>query len=947
LEALRSEGEALQSQTTSQLDDLHQTILALIQSLQINPAANMIHGPTETSLAQLGGSLLDFHTVATSFLRENRVLERLVFDSMYERENYIENSESGTFAWMIDEEFESIDDQGVAPIQPQDKIDDSEMVSQRSHHKRVRTKQKILRKSTRENFLAWLNSGCGVFHISGKAGSGKSTLMKFLAGSSQVKDQLEVWSVDHTLIFVRFFFWNSGDKKQMSLEGLYRSLLFEICRQLPSLIPRLFPDTWRSSSLATAPIRFEEVKEAFGRLIEEASSSESYFCFFIDGLDEFEGDEVDHWHLCRSLKSWTSQTENIKLCVSSRPHVAFMESFKNNCNHQISIHELTWGDISNFSLAMFENDPNFDRVKNTYRDLVIKVVDAADGVFLWARLAVRSLLKSIGYRATEKDLKKQIDLLPKGLDELFNQILESIDPNDCQMSDQLFLLVIPDFYHWRPPVRIAIAYSWLEELGNSEFPYNLPLRACTEAEFNERLERVSCLLDRLSQGLLEMKRVRSYGADGNDYFSYEVGFLHRSVREYISITREAQMCHRVPEFDAYSGIFRLLLASFKFAPPALHNATQRERRKFEEDCTSTVYSWLDCSFSFSEGGAFRIMLDTLLGMLSSANCIGKYDIPSHFLAEVYHAVEKHSEIRMKTQDISGRTPRVFEGHIWGANRQCVGPFGRGEKRSNHPPDFLCALICHDISLKSLPEDLLRRLKQQNATSGPNLLLIAALFSRPELVQQLLHEGRNPEELVSIQEELHVIDLDAEILFQATSMPAHEITPSVWLVFLYSSVEDILWLRCVPDPEAKGRCFEELLQHNVSRDVLFLVRLYLPHDEIFKHADEHSDPCEDRTESEEFFVFDLLEYLEVMNPANLNVLRTRFFSETSQKHQRAVTLHLRPPVIHRRGSLSEILTILDPHQIANTRYRGKEVAFCLESVITPSERLGWPFAYRLS
>ncbi|KAJ5743959.1 hypothetical protein N7533_008829 [Penicillium manginii] len=741
LEALRSEGEALQSQTTSQLDDLHQTILALIQSLQINPAANMIHGPTETSLAQLGG-----------------VLERLVFDSMYERENYIENSESGTFAWMIDEEFESIDDQGVAPIQPQDKIDDSEMVSQRSHHKRV-------------------------------------------------KDQLEVWSVDHTLIFVRFFFWNSGDKKQMSLEGLYRSLLFEICRQLPSLIPRLFPDTWRSSSLATAPIRFEEVKEAFGRLIEEASSSESYFCFFIDGLDEFEGDEVDHWHLCRSLKSWTSQTENIKLCVSSRPHVAFMES-----------------------LAMFENDPNFDRVKNTYRDLVIKVVDAADGVFLWARLAVRSLLKSIGYRATEKDLKKQIDLLPKGLDELFNQILESIDPNDCQMSDQLFLLVIPDFYHWRPPVRIAIAYSWLEELGNSEFPYNLPLRACTEAEFNERLERVSCLLDRLSQGLLEMKRVRSYGADGNDYFSYEVGFLHRSVREYISITREAQMCHRVPEFDAYSGIFRLLLASFKFAPPALHNATQRERRKFEEDCT---------------------------------------------------------------------------------------------------------------------KDLLRRLKQQNATSGPNLLLIAALFSRPELVQQLLHEGRNPEELVSIQEELHVIDLDAEILFQATSMPAHEITPSVWLVFLYSSVEDILWLRCVPDPEAKGRCFEELLQHNVSRDVLFLVRLYLPHDEIFKHADEHSDPCEDRTESEEFFVFDLLEYLEVMNPANLNVLRTRFFSETSQKHQRAVTLHLRPPVIHRRGSLSEILTILDPHQIANTRYRGKEVAFCLESVITPSERLGWPFAYRLS
>jgi hypothetical protein len=93
----------------------------------------------------------------------------------------------------------------------------------------------------------------------------------------------------------------------MSLEGLYRSLLFETCRQMPSLIPRLFPKFWASSNFGVAPIHFDEIRDAFTSLIKEASSSESNFCFFIDGLDEFEGDEVDHWRLSRDLQSWTTQ----------------------------------------------------------------------------------------------------------------------------------------------------------------------------------------------------------------------------------------------------------------------------------------------------------------------------------------------------------------------------------------------------------------------------------------------------------------------------------------------------------------------------------------------------------------------------------------------------------------------------------------------------------------
>ncbi|CAI7568922.1 unnamed protein product [Penicillium viridicatum] len=62
----------------------------------------------------------------------------------------------------------------------------------------------------------------------------------------------------------------------------------------------------------------------------------------------------------------------------------------------------------------------------------------------------------------------------------------------------------------------------LEELDDPGFPYELQMRPHTETEIRERLERASCVLDRLSRGLLEMTRKRSHELDGHDYISYEV-----------------------------------------------------------------------------------------------------------------------------------------------------------------------------------------------------------------------------------------------------------------------------------------------------------------------------------------------------------------------------------------------------------------------------------------
>jgi hypothetical protein len=45
-----------------------------------------------------------------------------------------------------------------------------------------------------ELFIKWLSSGEGLFHISGKLGSGKSTLMKFLCSHPRTEAALKTWA---------------------------------------------------------------------------------------------------------------------------------------------------------------------------------------------------------------------------------------------------------------------------------------------------------------------------------------------------------------------------------------------------------------------------------------------------------------------------------------------------------------------------------------------------------------------------------------------------------------------------------------------------------------------------------------------------------------------------------------------------------------------------------
>ena len=76
----------------------------------------------------------------------------------------------------------------------------------------------------RLKFAEWLETQHGIFWINGKAGSGKSTLIKFILGHKDTSISLHTWVRDLPLVTANF----SSEKLGISLRNRWR-VSFDLC----------------------------------------------------------------------------------------------------------------------------------------------------------------------------------------------------------------------------------------------------------------------------------------------------------------------------------------------------------------------------------------------------------------------------------------------------------------------------------------------------------------------------------------------------------------------------------------------------------------------------------------------------------------------------------------------------------------------------------------------
>lgn len=364
-------------------------------------------------------------------------------------------------------------------------------------------------------FGRWLEeSDKLVYWVTGKPGSGKSTLMKFMSQNPLLKDGLETWSDGLPLLLAGFYFWNAGTDLEKSQEGLLKSILYQCLRQMPSLVPRIFARRYTLVSIFGDNIplpewTWEDLEQGIQSL---ASLSGQLFklALFIDGLDEFEG---NHAELANIMKEMACKYE-VKVCVSSRPWNVFSDAFKQNPS--LKMEDLTERDIRRYVTGQLESNQGFcdrrDIFPNQAAELVNGVVNKARGVFLWVTIVVKRLLTGLTEGDSLSDLLDTLNEVPDNLSGLYNSIWDSIKEEYRSDSSKIFQILRA----CESPLDAFTFWVALED-----HPENIYYDKPSASQYHGVIKIITRRLASRTKGLLEVSK------------SNIVDFLHRTAHDWV------------------------------------------------------------------------------------------------------------------------------------------------------------------------------------------------------------------------------------------------------------------------------------------------------------------------------------------------------------------------------------------------------------------------------
>jgi hypothetical protein len=440
-------------------------------------------------LDDISKQIQTFQGSVSDYVREQTILDSLDYHKRPSREDIILTAHEDTFRWLGDREINS-----KAP----DEI---------------------------KRLLGWLEKDQDIFWISGRPGSGKSTLMKLIAKHKTTDHLLGKWAAGGAVTKACHYFWSVGTEMQRSQEGLLRSLLYDILCDNSELIPFISPSRWqlaKTEQYATnpKPWTLPELQEVVACVRRECDGDHQMarlrVFFLIDGLDEYSG---NHRELCESIQLLAG-CHGIKLLVASRSWNIFEESFGSNTLRKFYLHDLTKEDIRLYIKAHLTKHPRWDSLAAAGIDAV-EIIDTitrrAEGVFLWVFLVVRDLKEGLTDCDDMDQLEARLDNIPDDLGAFFRTILGQVDSiQQVYMARWLKMALAAGF-----PLPLVFYGLYDMEERNTSRTFATADEPWSLQRWQDFLLPMVRRLNARSKGLLEVH-------DG------EVQFLHRTVRDFLN-----------------------------------------------------------------------------------------------------------------------------------------------------------------------------------------------------------------------------------------------------------------------------------------------------------------------------------------------------------------------------------------------------------------------------
>lgn len=426
-------------------------------------------------------------------------------------------------------------------------------------------------------FNSWLETGTGVYWISGKAGSGKSTLMRYIYDNQKTQQALSAWATSTTLVTAGVFFCNNGTKEERSQRGLLRALLFAVLSETRDLVPVVLPGLWaKRYSQALDPLTphssetslsLSQLMQAFTGLIEQTKIPVK-ICLFIDGLDQYEGDFGEIVPIFEGV----SRSPNMKLCLSSRPLAVLDESFSKF--PALKLPDLTINVIKNYVKDELMTNKIYQQLSSEETEfaseLEEEIVTSANGVFIWVRLVVESLLRSIRVGDSIHDLQKRLRILPNDLEKLYHHMLmNKIDLVDMDEASKMF-----EILRKTSGSQLSLFSFALTDSSYLEQAITAPIRPWDSQQRSSLCQKMEDLIKVRCAGLItvtgnvDMATSQSASIQNSDG---KVQYLHLTAKDFLEKSEIAGLISsRVKNlgFDVNAALLQSLLLQLKtFSKP--------------------------------------------------------------------------------------------------------------------------------------------------------------------------------------------------------------------------------------------------------------------------------------------------------------------------------------------------------------------------------------------
>ncbi|KAL2425095.1 hypothetical protein ABEF91_005697 [Exophiala dermatitidis] len=254
-------------------------------------------------------------------------------------------------------------------------------------------------------------------------------------------------------------------------------------------------------------------------------------CLFLDGLDEFPGLQDQFEPLEDVLDVFREQC-GVKICISSRPSTALDPLYGDEDCPKLHLQDLTRDDIERYVQDNLTRHPRIAVLSGSSSGassarLVKEVADRAEGVFLWVRLAIHSLLRGLRNDDDYEALFRRLEEVPKEIFDVYTHLWKRMPDYDLYAKEIALYLHLAQHDDGLNLVEYAVASD--EKLQDEYLDASLPLN----------LEHWGRNIDpkRSQKRLLDLRW---------SHQTLRVSFMHRTAKEYLKTPSGQQLLNARP-----------------------------------------------------------------------------------------------------------------------------------------------------------------------------------------------------------------------------------------------------------------------------------------------------------------------------------------------------------------------------------------------------------------